>query len=249
MSLLRLVFVSSLIFSVDAYAANVYYCANTHTSQTAIANAIQNSPTVPQSIKNSACGYAAMAAIEAGSGDGTTANQCLGNDTCCTGVLQLYGAGVKAAGYVTPSGQPDKAAYANASLQAQIDAWGTTAAGNITSQGYQTLNAAYQSGQTVGGQTVTPGMLAACEQFGAQQCNQNVSAMQQGGGSCGVGSHGNPTVCSWGNTADNKAAKGSCTAGGGSNGAIPCSPTPASAAPNGMPTTPAPAQDIMLNVG
>ena len=201
---MRRAIVAILCLSAAVRAAAFEYCSGGKVSQSEVAQAIQNSPTVPQSIKNAACGYAAMAAIE--SGDGTTADLCNAND-CCTGVLQLNGRGVTEAKF------PGKADYAKAGLQAQVDGWGSTAASNMNSAGYKTLNAAYQSGQTIGGQTVTPGMLAACEQFGAGQCNQNVAAMRNGTG-CGAGVNGNPTICQWGRRADRVAEKGNCSTTG-----------------------------------
>lgn len=209
---------------------NTLYCPNTHTTQTQISQAIQNSPTVPQSIKNTPCGYAAMAAQE--SGDGTTANQCIKNPSCCTGVLQLYGRGLLQAGYVTSDGKPDYARYANASLQEQIDAWGKTAASNISSNGYKALDNAYNNGGYLNGQKVTAGTLAACEQFGPQQCNENVAAIRNGNG-CGHGINGNPSICQWGNSMDKIASKGNCSTNGNNRNDGGC--------PSGdFPTTPAP---------
>ena len=86
---------------------------------------------------------------------------------------------------------------------------------NTQSSGYQTLNAAYQSGQPIDGFPVTAGDLAACEQFGAAVCNHNVASLQSTG-ACGSYTDGNAhtggqTICSWGATADEQAASQTCS--------------------------------------
>jgi hypothetical protein len=102
-------------------------------------------------------------------------------------------------------------------LQQQVDIWAATANSNASSSGYRTLSAAYQSAQPINGYAVTPGMLAACEQFGAVVCNHNVEALQSAG-DCGTYTDGNThtggqTICSWGAAADKQAANQNCSMG------------------------------------
>ena len=152
------------------------------------------------------CAMAAMAMKESGGG-----NTCAGN-SCCVGVLQLN---------VGPTGTnftaTERANYQNADLQTQVNGWVATANSNASSRGYRTLLEASRSRQGIGGHPVTPGMLAACEQFGAKVCNSDVQALQQSG-SCaegltdGDGASGQ-TVCSWGAAADKQAGNQNCSMG------------------------------------
>ena len=163
-----------------------------------IANALGQAPGLNSGLQS--CAMAAMAMNESGGG-----NTCAQNN-CCIGVLQLN---------VGPSGlnwnQAQRQAYLNSDLQTQIDGWVPTANSNASSTGYQTLLAAYTSGRPIGGQTVTPGLLAACEQFGPKVCNANVAALQSSGG-CGGAADGNgQTICSWGQATDRQAAKQNCS--------------------------------------
>jgi len=70
-----------------------------------------------------------------------------------------------------------------------------------------------------------PGMLAACEQFGAAVCNHNVSSLSSSGGcgsyTDGTGHTGGQTICSWGKAADKQAANQNCS----TNGVAPTPPT------------------------
>jgi hypothetical protein len=152
---------------------------------------------------------AAMGMIESGGG-----NTCAHND-CCVGVLQLN----VSRGGLNLSDE-DRLAYQNADLQTQVEGWVATANSNTQSWGYQTLLAAYNTGSSIDGYKVTAGTLAACEQFGAQVCNHNTSALQATGG-CGSYTDGSThsggqTVCSWGQHADQQAAKQNCAMGGSS---------------------------------
>jgi hypothetical protein len=149
---------------------------------------------------------AAMAMKESGGG-----NTCAAN-SCCVGILQLN---IGQGGNSVWSGTRDS--YQNADLQTQVNGWVNTANSNASSAGYKSLLAAYDSGQALGGHAVTPGMLAACEQFGAGVCNHNVEALQTTG-DCGTYTDGNShtggqTICSWGAAADKQAANQNCTMG------------------------------------
>ncbi|SDR63319.1 hypothetical protein SAMN05519103_08487 [Rhizobiales bacterium GAS113] len=169
-----------------------------------VADALSRAPGLNPGLQS--CAMAAMAMKESGGG-----NTCAAN-SCCVGILQLnIGQGYNSAW----SG--DRASYQNADLQTQVNGWAATANSNASSQGYRTLNAAYQSGQPINGHTVTAGELAACEQFGAAVCDHNVSSLQAGG-TCGsytdgAGHTGGQTICSWGAAADKQAANQNCTMG------------------------------------
>ena len=119
--------------------------------------------------------------------------------------------------------QAQRQAYLNSDLQTQINGWASVANSNASGSGYQTLLAAYNSGQPIGGQTVTPGLLAACEQFGPGVCNSNVASLQKSG-ACGGAADGNgQTICSWGQATDRQAAKQNCTMNR-QNGVVQCGP-------------------------
>jgi hypothetical protein len=131
-------------------------------------------------------------------------NTCAAN-SCCVGIGQLN-VNTSAGGLDLSQYGMTRSQYQNADLQTQINIWSVQANMNTQSSGYQTLNNAYQNGQPLDGTPVTPGMLAACEQFGAAVCNHNVSSLQSTG-ACGSYTDGNghtggQTICSWGATAD-----------------------------------------------
>jgi len=177
-----------------------------------IENALQNAPGINPGLQS--CAMAAMAMKESGGG-----NTCAAN-SCCVGILQLN---VGSSGVdMTPA---QRAAYQNADLQTQVNGWTATANGNASSSGYKMLLADYNSGQSIGGAPVTPGMLAACEQFGAAVCNHNVSSLSSTGGcgsyTDGTGHTGGQTICSWGKAADKQAANQNCS----KNGTAPTPPT------------------------
>lgn len=172
-----------------------------------LADALSKAPGLQSGLQS--CAMAAMGMIESGGG-----NTCAHND-CCVGVLQLN----VSRGGLNLSDE-DRLAYQNADLQTQVDGWVATANSNTQSWGYQTLLAAYNTGSSIDGYKVTAGTLAACEQFGAQVCDHNASALQATGG-CGSYTDGSThsggqTVCSWGQHADQQAAKQNCTMGGSS---------------------------------
>lgn len=172
-----------------------------------LADALSKAPGLQSGLQS--CAMAAMGMIESGGG-----NTCAHND-CCVGVLQLN----VSRGGLNLSDE-DRLAYQNADLQTQVDGWVVTANSNTQSWGYQTLLAAYNTGSSIDGYKVTAGTLAACEQFGAQVCDHNTSALQATGG-CGSYTDGSThsggqTVCSWGQHADQQAAKQNCTMGGSS---------------------------------
>jgi hypothetical protein len=174
-----------------------------------LADALSKAPGLQSGLQS--CAMAAMGMIESGGG-----NTCAHND-CCVGILQLN----VSSGGLNMSGE-DRLAYQNADLQTQVDGWVATANSNTQSWGYQTLLAAYNTGSSIDGYKVTAGTLAACEQFGAVVCNHNTSALQASGdcGSYTDGSthSGGQTVCSWGQHADQQAARQNCTMGGGASG-------------------------------
>jgi hypothetical protein len=173
-----------------------------------LADALNSAPGLQEGLKS--CSMAAMGMIESGGG-----NTCAHNG-CCEGILQLN---------TGPSGLnwdlPHTLAYRNADLQTQVDGWVATANSNTSSWGYQTLRASYNSSAPIDGYQVTGGTLAACEQFGAQVCDHNVQSLEATG-ACGSYTDGTThtggqTVCSWGQHADQQAAKQNCTMGN-SNG-------------------------------
>jgi hypothetical protein len=179
-----------------------------------LADALSKAPGLQSGLQS--CAMAAMGMIESGGGD-----TCAHND-CCVGILQLN---VSRGGL--DLSDEDRLAYQNADLQTQVNGWVATANSNTQSWGYQTLLAAYNTGSPIDGYMVTSGTLAACEQFGAQVCNHNTSALQASGtcGSYTDGSthSGGQTVCSWGQHADQQAAKQNCTMGGSTaNGGTSC---------------------------
>jgi hypothetical protein len=172
-----------------------------------LADALSKAPGLQSGLQS--CAMAAMGMIESGGG-----NTCAHND-CCVGVLQLN----VSRGGLNLSDE-DRLAYQNADLQTQVDGWVVTANSNTQSWGYQTLLAAYNTASSIDGYKGTAGTLAACEQFGAQVCDHNTSALQATGG-CGSYTDGSThsggqTVCSWGQHADQQAAKQNCTMGGSS---------------------------------
>ncbi|SDR63433.1 hypothetical protein SAMN05519103_08608 [Rhizobiales bacterium GAS113] len=189
-------------------------CENVTPQQ--VADALAKAPGLNSGLQS--CSMAAMAMKESGGG-----NTCAAN-SCCVGILQLN---------LSKASAADRADYQNADLQTQVNRWAATANSNASSTGYQTLNAAYQSGQPINGHTVTAGELAACEQFGAGVCNHNASSLQADG-TCGSYTDGNShaggqTICSWGKSADQQAAKQNCTMGNcsiDSVGDFPSGPVP-----------------------
>lgn len=203
-----------------------------------VADALANAPGLNSGLQS--CAMAAMAMKESGGGKTCAQN------SCCVGILQLN---VSSSGVnMTPA---QREAYRNADLQTQVNGWVATANSNASSSGYQSLLSAYNSGTPINGKTVTPGMLAACEQFGASVCNHNVDALKASG-NCGSYTDGNghtggQTICSWGAAADRQAASQNCTMNGSStpsNNGCPAggSSTPTDATPpTGTPTLNLPA--------
>ena len=181
-----------------------------HATPQQIADALAASPTLNSGLKS--CAMAAMAMNESGGG-----NTCAQNN-CCIGVLQVN---ASSGGLNWNAAQ--RQAYLNSDLQTQINSWASVANSNASSTGYQTLLSAYNSGQTVSGYTVTPGLLAACEQFGPGVCNSNVAALKSTG-SCGGAADGNgQTICSWGAATDRQASKQNCSLNSNS-GVVQCGP-------------------------
>ena len=215
--LIKILIMSSVMSHISAAIAGC-----THATPQQIANALQNAPNLKPQLKS--CAMAAMAMGESSGG-----NTCASN-SCCVGILQLN-VGPKGLNY-TPT---KRSQYQTSSLQNQINIWVETANSNANSKGYTTLNAAYTSGQTIHGTKVTPGMLAACEQFGSGECNHNVAALKASG-NCGTYTdgkthRGGQTICSWGHHADVQAANQKCSLG-------TCKSGSALPAPNNPITTP-----------
>jgi hypothetical protein len=191
-------------------------CANQQYSATEIAQALNNSPYANQSLKKAACNFGAAAQSESGG------NSCASNGSNF-GVLQLNAANL---GGMTPN------AYLNAPLQTQVDQWAKSVGNeNTASYGYQQITEAVNSGGSLGTTLATPGMAAACFQFGPSICNNDVRALQ-GGGSCngngvrcinsscqgGTASlDGNgQSICSWGSSIQNNINRYASTCNGAS---------------------------------
>jgi len=217
-----------------------------------ISQAIQNSPNASQTLKNASCQFGGAGVAESGG------NSCASNGANF-GVLQLSSGNLKPTGY-TPQ------QYLSMPLQQQVNIWAQQVGNSNTAGGYQTLAAANSSGNTIGGASVTPGMLAACFQFGPGICKNDIAFMQQNAGQCPTASNGgvratrptlangsanldgnNQSICSWGGAIQNKINQASAACSNKSG--APCPPSQGGVAPNGMPTSPAPSQNIMLNVG
>lgn len=228
---LTLVLVS--VSDADAYLAAG--CANQQYSAADIAQAIQNSPTANSTLQSNSCNFGGAGLAESGG------NTCESNGNNF-GVLQL-----------TRSNLPDGMTpeqYMNLPLQQQVDIWAQQVGNSNTSGGYQLL----ANNGSIGGAPVTPGMMAACFQFGPGICRNDVSFMQANGGACPSAGNGgvratsatlsngtanldgnNQSICSWGQAIQNKInqAAATCQSGsGGGSGGTNCpggSTTPGSA--------------------
>jgi hypothetical protein len=179
-----------------------------------VAAAIQHSPDANSTLKNSSCTFGGAARSESGG------NTCERNSSNF-GVLQLNQGNLPA--------EMTAEQYLILPLQRQVDIWAQQVGNSNTTGGYATL----ANTQQIGGTAVTPGMMAACFQFGPAICRNDIAFMQQNGGACpSVGSGGinintlprsrwgeanldggNQSICSWGQNIQaniNKAAAG-CT--------------------------------------
>ena len=146
---------SLLVVSIVALACGAALAQSTCQTLTAsqVAQDIQNSPNANQALKSSACTFGGAAIADSGG------NTCSSNGNNF-GVLQLTSSNLAGTGY-TP------AEYLALSPQEQIDVWASQVGNSNTSGGYQTL----ANNASIGGTPVTPGMEAACFQFGPGICN------------------------------------------------------------------------------
>lgn len=213
-------------------------CANQQYSASQVSQAIQNSPYANSTLKSSSCNFGGASIAESGG------NTCASNGNNF-GVLQLTNSNL-------PAGMSSNQ-YLNLPLQQQVDIWAKQVGNSNTSGAYQTL----ANNNSIGGATVTPGMMSACFQFGPGICKNDVAFMQANGGACPAAGNGgvratgrtlsngtanldgnNQSICSWGQSIQNKInqAAATCANGGGTNcpagsttpgGAI--SPSPSSA--------------------
>jgi hypothetical protein len=205
----------AILLGVMAREANAQGCTPTNYSASDVAQAIQNSPNANNTLKTNSCNFGGAARSESG---GNLCSQNTGN----SGILQLNNRSIQAAN-LTPG------EYMNLPLQRQVDIWAQQVGnGNTSSTGYQAISSAISGGGSIGGVKATPGMAAACFQFGPVICNNDVASLQSGGScegsgirctnsSCNGGTaslDGNgQSICSWGNNIQsniNKAAAG-CT--------------------------------------
>jgi len=191
---------AALVLGAGASAAGQLPCAPTGYSAGVIAAAIAASPVANAALKRSAFMWGGAAKSESGG------NVCASNGYNF-GVLQLHRGNLPRG--ITP------AAYLAQPLQQQVDAWAAQV-GNLSAlaAGFQALEQAQATGAPIGATPVTPGMLAACLQFGPTICYNDVVALRSGqpcGGARPVninwtGRHpGNATtdgngqtICSWG---------------------------------------------------
>jgi len=197
-------------------------CPPTNYSAGDVAAAVGASPFANAILKNSSCTWGGAGRSE------SSGNLCASNGNNF-GVLQLNRSNLP------PGVSP--AAYEAEPLQQQVDTWAARVGNsNTSSTGYQTLAAAQSSGQSIGSTPVTSGMMAACFQFGAAICNNDVAALQSGQACGGINpininsvphnqrlatTDGNgKTICSWGGNiqANINAAAVTCKNGGGDCG-------------------------------
>lgn len=200
-------------------------------SSAEIAAAINNSSTASSELKSTSCTWGGAGKSESGGG------------TCASnggnfGVLQLSSQNLAAAGY-TP------AQYLALPLQQQVDIWATQAGNSGAASGnVATISNAAATGGSIGSTPATQGMAAACVQFGAVICQNDLAALNAGqpcGGANPVrASYSVPSstwtedgngqsICSWGANIQNNI--NSCNAANGAN----CSSSPTGAAATQAP--------------
>lgn len=203
-------------------------------SATQIAEAIRNSPYASQRMKASACDFGGAAISESG---GRSCNHNRAN----FGVLQLN---VGNLGGVPPQ------SYLSWGLQDQVNLWVKQVGNSNTTGGYAVL----ASASSINGIRVTPGMLAACFQFGPVICRNNISYMRQNG-TCPTATRGGiratratlrngtanldggkQSICSWGKNIQNNINKNSALCRGSKVTNLPQTPS-GSCEDTGMPNT------------
>lgn len=230
---MRRILACILAFGVAPSGANA--CATHSVAQ--VADAIKNSSYGDQTLKSTACTWGGAAVAESGG------NSCSSNGNNF-GVLQLTRSNL-------PAGMSPQA-YMSLPLQQQVDIWIKQAGPTKQGASFDFLNS--NIGSSVGGQTITPGMAAACTQFGALICGKNLAALRATGscqtmGNGGVRATGatlrdrtanldgnGQSICSWGKVIQAKIDKSGCT-----------SPACTSTTPD-APTSPAPADSSTIKV-
>lgn len=206
-------------------------CNNHNYSAQEISQAIQNSSTANQTLKNASCDFGGAGRAESGG------NTCLRNSKNF-GILQLNEDNL-------PDGiTPDQ--YLNLPLQQQVDIWASRVGNSNTSGGYAQLSQTRNSGGTIGGAPVSAGMLAACFQFGRAICQNDISYMQSHGGACPSAGNGginintlprsqwgranldgnNQSICTWGGAIQNKINEAASTCQNNKSGQTDCPTTP-----------------------
>jgi hypothetical protein len=242
-------FIASLFAIVTlVQKAEAQSCAATSYSSTQIAQAVAASPNANQALKSTSCTWGGAGKSESG---GNLCSSNAGN----SGVLQLSNANLAAYNGMSPT------QYMALPLQNQVDIWaGAVGNSNTSSTGYQTLAAQNATGGSLGATPVSSGQMAACFQFGAVICNNDVRALQSGqtcgganpviatGGQGGTLRNGTATedgngqsICSWGRNiqANINAAAATCK-----NGGADCAPSNLTDLPAQPPSLPS---DIVVS--
>jgi Protein of unknown function (DUF3262) len=148
-------FVAFMMWPLLALAAIV--------TQQDIINAILNSPTANQWLRDHATEIAALAMFE------SRGDTYVYNGSCCYGVLQMSGTNIRAAGYTVD-------AFRNAPLQAQINAWSSMQSTALSDPTIAQLTGM----STFDGQPVDAAFVLACIQLGQGNCRTMLNS-----GSCG----------------------------------------------------------------
>lgn len=150
--LLKSLLCFTLVFSLTAYAKDV----KTHDQ---ISNAIKNSQYGGGFLKSHASEIASLAINVESGGDLHAQN------SCCTGVLQVNGGGLKAFYSKSPN---RKELYKYAGLQTQVDVWLKLTQSQINSAVVKSL----MSRGTFDGRTVDVFMVVSCIQLGVGNCQK-----------------------------------------------------------------------------
>lgn len=220
----------SLVGVALAGIASTAFACQTY-SPAQIADAVRNSSTASQDLKDSACTWGGAAAAESGG------NTCAHNARNF-GVLQLSLENLRRAG-ISPSD------YMNLSLQQQVDVWAQYGAkDNNSSSGFKSIQAV-NGGTLPGGRTATDGLAAACSQFGGAICKNDLNYMASHGGQCPEKGNGDQivatgstlangtanadgkgqTICSWGSVIQSKINASGCNNQKSGQNDCPQSPT------------------------
>lgn len=226
-----------VIYLVGAFVVTpVFACATYNAAQ--VSQAIQNSPYANAATKASSCTWGGAAAAESGG------NTCASNGNNF-GVLQLTRNNLPPG--VTPS------QYLNEPLQQQVNTWLQQAGPTGQGSSFNTINNAASTGGSLGGMQMTPGIAAACVQFGSGICSRDLASIQSTGQCPSAGNGGvratnatlsngtanldgnNQSICSWGNVINQKIAASGCTNSGSgcnpSTGNSPATPLTTSSSP------------------